>query len=73
MTRDHSNTCDLVGFRQGYNAPPVCSCGADSSDAVLRSAPALTQGEQDLGGHVPHGGRGDLGPADRPELPHDAK
>jgi hypothetical protein len=25
---EHSNTCDLVGFRQGYNAPAVCSCGA---------------------------------------------
>lgn len=25
----HSRTCDLVGFRQGYNAPPVCSCGVD--------------------------------------------
>ena len=26
---EHSRTCDLVGFRQGYNAPPVCSCGLD--------------------------------------------
>ncbi len=30
----HSNTCDLVGFRQGYNAPGVCSCGADAPAAV---------------------------------------
>ena len=28
---EHSNTCDLVGFRQGYNAPPVCSCGLDQT------------------------------------------
>lgn len=26
---EHSNTCDLVGFRQGSHAPAVCSCGAD--------------------------------------------
>lgn len=26
---EHSRTCDLVGYRQGYNAPPVCSCGVD--------------------------------------------
>jgi hypothetical protein len=32
--RQHSNTCDLVGFRQGYNAPGVCSCGADAKDAI---------------------------------------
>lgn len=25
----HSNTCDLIGFRQGYNAPDKCSCGYD--------------------------------------------
>lgn len=29
--RGHLNTCDLVGFRQGYNAPGVCSCGFDAS------------------------------------------
>lgn len=38
MKKEHSNTCDLVGFRQGYNAPAVCSCGAesDSDEKVCR-------------------------------------
>ena len=34
--RAHSNTCDLVGWSQGYNAPAVCSCGLD---AVRPTAP----------------------------------
>jgi len=31
MSKEHANTCDLVGFRQGYNAPAVCSCGAEQA------------------------------------------
>jgi hypothetical protein len=30
---EHANTCDLVGVRQGYNAPAVCSCGFDQQCA----------------------------------------
>ena len=35
----HKNDCDLVGWQQGYNAPAVCSCGAE--DPGVRPAPAI--------------------------------
>lgn len=43
--------------------------GFQTALAALRSS--FPSGEKDAGGHESHGGRGDLGAAARPELPHD--
>lgn len=34
--KGHSNTCDLVGWSQGYAAPAACSCGFDERVRAYR-------------------------------------
>jgi hypothetical protein len=36
---EHTNTCDLVGFQQGYNAPAVCSCGFEKQKVGVEAVP----------------------------------